>query len=266
MSAPTGTGTAVTVHPSASVHPEAILEPGVSVGPWCVIEDQVRVGAGTRLEAGSQVLRYTSLGRDNRVGPYAILGGEPMDLKFRGEISYLEIGDRNTIRDFSTINRATGEGEITRVGNDNFIMAYVHITHNCIVGDHNIIPNAMQMAGHVVVEDFVTFGATVGVHQFCRIGSYAMVGMNSKVTRDVLPYCLADGHPADHYGLNAVGLKRRNVRGEDHTLVSQAFKALRAGESLEPLRVHAARSKHLAHFLEFVNTPSLRGLSGFAGK
>jgi UDP-N-acetylglucosamine acyltransferase len=265
MSAPARAIT-TTVHPTAIVHPEAILESGVTIGPFCIVEQDTHVGAGTTLEAGAQVRRYTRLGRDNRIGTYAIIGGEPMDLKFKGELSALEIGDRNTIREFTTIHRACGEGEITRIGNDNFITAYVHITHNCIVGDWNVITNSVQIAGHVVIEHHVTIGVSVGVHQFSRIGAHAMVGMNSKVTRDVLPYSLVDGHPAAHYGLNAVGLKRRNIRGEDYALLQTAFKALRNGESLEAFNQDANRSKHLADFLEFVNLPSIRGLSSFAGK
>ncbi len=265
MSAP-ARSSVTTIHPSAIVHPDAILEAGVTIGPFCIIEQDAHVGAGTILEAGAQVRRYTRLGRDNRIGTYAIIGGEPMDLKFKGEVSALEVGDRNTIREFTTIHRACGEGEITRIGNDNFITAYVHITHNCIVGDWNVITNSVQIAGHVVIENHVTIGVSVGVHQFSRIGAHAMVGMNSKVTRDVLPYSLVDGHPAAHYGLNAVGLKRRNIRGQDYSLVQSAFKAVRNGESLDAFRESAARSKHLAHFLEFVNLPSIRGLSGFAGK
>ncbi len=265
MSAPARSDT-TTIHPTALVHPEAILESGVTIGPFCIIEQDTHVGAGTVLEAGAQVRRYTRLGRDNRIGTYAVIGGEPMDLKFKGELSALEIGDRNTIREFTTIHRACGEGEITRIGSDNFITAYVHITHNCIVGDWNVITNSVQIAGHVVIEHHVTIGVSVGIHQFSRIGAHAMVGMNSKVTRDVLPYSLVDGHPAAHYGLNAVGLKRRNIRGQDYALLQSAFKAVRNGESLAALTEAAPRSKHLAHFLEFVNLPSIRGLSGFAGK
>jgi UDP-N-acetylglucosamine acyltransferase len=142
----------------------------------------------------------------------------------------------------------------------------VHVTHNCILGDHNIIPNAAQIAGHVVIEDYVTFGAMVGVHQFCRIGSYAMVGMNSKIARDVLPYSLADGHPVEHFMLNKVGLDRRGIKGEERKILGEVFRAQRLGNSLEPFRDAAKEFKHVAHFLEFVSLPSIRGLSDFASK
>jgi UDP-N-acetylglucosamine acyltransferase len=254
------------IHPTAIVASDAILEPGVEVAAFCVIESGVRIGAGTQLGVGAQVLRYTTLGRHNKVGSYAILGGEPMDLKYKGEISYLEVGDHNTIREFTTIHRATGEGEVTKIGSNNFIMAYVHVTHNCILGDYNIIPNAAQIAGHVVIEDYVTFGAMVGVHQFCRIGSYAMVGMNSKIARDVLPYSLADGHPVQHFMLNKVGLDRRGIKGKERIILGEVFRAQRLGSSLEPFVLAAQEFKHVAHFLEFVSLPSIRGLSDFASK
>ena len=234
--------TEVLVHPSAIVDRDAILDEGVRVGPFCVVEGGTRIGRGTVLDTGAQVLRGTTLGANNHLGPYAILGGAPMDLKYRGEESFLVVGDRNRIREFSTIHRATGAGEVTRVGNDNFVMAYVHITHNCVVGDWNIIPNAAQVAGHVVIEDHCTFGGTVGVHQFCRIGSYSMVGMNSKVTRDVLPYTLADGHPAHHYGLNVVGLRRRGIAGEDRAGLGEVLRAIRHGVPLDAFEDLAGRT------------------------
>ena len=261
VSAPTA------IHPTAIIDPNASLEPGVQVGPHCIIEDQVRIGAGTILEPGTIVKRYTTIGRDNRFGPYAVLGGEPMDLKYRGETSYLEIGDRNVFKEFVTVNRGTaGGGSLTRIGNDNLFMVYVHVTHDCFIGNHVIIPNGMQMAGHVTVGDYVTFGASVSVHQFCRIGSYAMVGMASKIARDVLPYSLADGHPVQHYSLNTIGLRRRGIGGQDYRLLGEAFRALRTGESLERFDEPAKTSVHLASFLEFARTSSNRGLSGFAGK
>jgi UDP-N-acetylglucosamine acyltransferase len=255
------------IHPSAIIDPHAILEPGVQVAAHCIIEDHVHIGAGTILEPGTIIKRYTTIGRENHFGPYAVLGGEPMDMKYKGEISYLEIGDRNVFKEFVTVNRGTaGGGSLTRIGSDNLFMVYVHVTHDCFIGNHVIIPNGMQMAGHVIVGDYVTFGASVSVHQFCRIGSYAMVGMASKIARDVLPYSLADGHPVQHYSLNTIGLRRRGVGGQDYRLLGEAFRALRTGESLERFDELAKTSMHLASFLEFVRTSSNRGLSGFAGK
>ncbi len=261
---PVGKALGADIHPTALVSPGASLADGVEVGPYCIIESDVRLGRGTRLGAFAQVLRFTSLGENNNIGSHVILGGEPMDLKFKGEESYLEIGHRNTIREFSTVHRGTlNGGGLTKIGDDNFIMAYCHITHDCQLGNHNIVPNGMQMAGHVVVGDFVTFGATVGVHQFCRIGSHAMIGMMSKITRDILPYSLADGHPAEHYHLNTIGLKRRDIRGNEYSALSQAMKALRVGRT-EIVNDLSQQSVHVAQLLQFIEARSLRGLSGFA--
>ncbi len=249
------------IHPSAIVHPRAVLEEGAIVGPYCIVEANVHIGARTELKAYSQVLSGTRIGRENVIGPSVILGGEPMDLKFCGEESFLEIGDHNRIREFSSIHRATGEGLSTRIGNHNFVMAHVHITHNCVIGNRNVIANAVQFAGHVVVEDFVTVGGMSGFHQFCRIGSYAMIGGLSRVLRDILPYSLVDGRPARHYGLNRLGLKRRGIEGEEYELLAEVMRRLRRNEGLEDYR--GSNSLHLKHLLEFIAQPSARGCSAF---
>lgn len=254
------------IHPTAIIDRKAEIEKNVVIGPYCVIESGVHIGAGTILKAGSQVLQGTTIGRHNKIGPNAIIGGEPMDVKYRGEESFVQIGDRNLIREFATIHRATGEGQITRVGNDNFLMAYVHITHNCTVGNNNILTNLTQLAGCVVIENFVTLGVMTLVHQFCRLGSYAMVGMQSKVNRDILPYSLADGRPAQHYHLNSIGLKRRGINGQDYELLSQAMRKLRRGEKLNGLVEQATSSPHLKYLLDFIDQPSQRGFSSFVSQ
>jgi UDP-N-acetylglucosamine acyltransferase len=259
----TQTISSASINPTAIIDPSAILEAGVQVGAFCVVEDNVRIGAGTILETGAQVLRFTTLGQRNRIGKYAILGGEPMDLKFSGEVTHLMIGDDNDIREFSTVHRGTAfGGAITRVGNRNLVMAYVHITHDCTVGDHTIIANAAQIAGHVVIEDFARVSVTVGVHQFCRIGAHSIVGMMSKVAQDVLPFTIADGHPARHYQINKVGLERDGFSAHEIALLVRAFKALRnkdAGlmQELEALSPHAAR------LFAAANGATQRGISKF---
>ena len=253
----------VTIHPTAIVDPDAILESGVQVGAFCVIEDQVRIGAGTILETGAQVLRYTTLGERNRIGKYAILGGEPMDLKFAGEITQLVIGDDNDIREFSTVHRGTAfGGAITRVGNHNLVMAYVHITHDCSVGNHTIIANASQIAGHAIIEDFVRLSATVGVHQFCRIGAHSIVGMMSKVAQDVLPFTIADGHPARHFTINKVGLERDGFSASEIALLVNAFKALRNKDAAQMLEL-GALSPHAAQLFAAASGATQRGISKF---
>lgn len=259
----TQTISSVTIHPTALVDEGAILESGVTVGAFCVVEDNVRIGAGTILETGAQVLRFTTLGQRNRIGRYAILGGEPMDLKFAGEITQLVIGDDNDIREFSTVHRGTAfGGAITRMGNRNLVMAYVHITHDCSVGNHTIIANACQIAGHAVLEDYVRLSATVGVHQFCRIGAHSIVGMMSKVTQDILPFTVTDGHPARHYQINKVGLERDGFSASEVSLLVKAFKALRNKDAAQ-MRELGALSPHAAQLFAAASGATQRGISKF---
>ncbi|HEX2864457.1 MAG TPA: acyl-ACP--UDP-N-acetylglucosamine O-acyltransferase [Deinococcales bacterium] len=259
------TGQAPVVHPSAIVDRRAELAEDVIIGPHCIVEAGTSIGAGTVLEAGSQVLAGTTLGERNRVGPYALLGGEPMDLKYRGEPSRLVVGDDNRIREFSTLHRATGEGEVTRVGSGNFIMAYVHVTHNCTVGDGNVIANNAQIAGHAVIGNRANFGGSVAVHQYCRIGDRAMIGMHSKVTRDVPPFTLADGHPARLYGLNVIGLRRAGFSADERGMLQEALRRYRNRLDWRALELEAAAFPNLAFLLAFLAGPSRRGCAAFAG-
>jgi UDP-N-acetylglucosamine acyltransferase len=181
------------IHPTAVVSPRAELAAGVRVGPYAIIEDDVRIGAGCELAAHVVVKRFTRMGRGNRVFEHATLGGEPQDVKFKGETSYLEIGDDNLIRECATLHRASGAGGVTRIGSRNFLMIGVHIAHNCVVGDDNIFANGAALAGHIEVEDHAFLSSNVGCHQFVRIGRYAMVGGKSKIVQDVLPFFTTDG-------------------------------------------------------------------------
>jgi UDP-N-acetylglucosamine acyltransferase len=252
------------VHPTAIVDPGAKLEPGVVIGPFCIVEADTFIGARTVLESGAQILRFTSVGQRNRIGPYAILGGEPMDLKFHGEQTRLEIGDDNDIREFTTIHRGTAvAGGLTAVGDHNLIMAYCHITHDCRVGHHNIIANAAQLAGHVIIEDHVRLSATVGIVQFCRIGAHSIVGMMSKVAQDVLPFTMTDGHPVKHYTINKVGLERDGFSAEDRQVILRAYKALRNKDKALMAELETA-NPHAKRLFEFARAESKRGLSSFA--
>src|SRR5438067_4629241 len=176
------------IHPTAVVSPGAVVAPDVRIGPYAVVEDEVVIGAGCEIGAHAVVKRFTSLGRGNRVYEHATLGGEPQDVKFKGEPSRLEIGDDNLIREYVTIHRASGERALTRVGSRNFLMVGTHVAHNCEVGDDNVFANGVALAGHIVVEDHVFLSSNVGAHQFVRFGRYAMVGGKSKIVEDVLPW------------------------------------------------------------------------------
>ena len=199
------------IHPTAVVDAKAELGPGVIIGPGAVVGPDVVIGANTRIGPNAVLDGRLRLGSHNRVFPGACLGLEPQDLKYRGAPTEVVIGDGNTIRECVTINRATEEGERTVVGDRNLLMAYCHLGHNCELGSGIVMSNAIQVAGHVIIEDRAVIGGCLGIHQFVHIGSMAMVGGMTRVERDVPPYCLVEGHPARVRGLNRVGLRRSGL-------------------------------------------------------
>jgi UDP-N-acetylglucosamine acyltransferase len=215
------------IHPTAIVDPAAELAAGVSVGPYAVIGAQVRIGEGTTVGAHATIEGPTRIGRDNRIFAHAALGGAPQDMKYRGEPTELHIGDRNTIREFCTFNRGTAQDVgITRIGDDNWIMAYVHIAHDVQLGSRTILANNATLAGHVHIGDWVIVGGLTGVHQFCRIGAHAMTGFQSHVSQDVPPYMMVAGNPLGVHGFNVEGLRRRGFSRERIALVKQMHKLL----------------------------------------
>ena len=199
------------IHPSASIHPTAQLHDGVIVGQGAIIGPQVIIGSGTSVGPNSVIDGKTILGKNNRIFPNVFLGLEPQDLKYKGANTELIIGDDNTFRECVTINKATHEGEKTVVGNNNLIMAYSHIGHNCEIGNNVILSNSVQVAGHVIIEDSAIVGGCLGIHQFVRIGYLSMIGGMTRVTRDIPPFCLAEGSPGRIRGLNKVGIKRSGL-------------------------------------------------------
>jgi UDP-N-acetylglucosamine acyltransferase len=256
----------MTVHPTAVVDRTAELAADVSVGPYCVIGSHVQIGRGTRLESHVVIEPYTTLGEDCVVRQGAVLGGPPQDHKYRGERTYLVIGDRNIIREFVTIHRATGEDKATRLGNDNMIMAYSHIGHNAWLGSGIIMANQVGMSGHCLVEDRVVFGGIVGVHQFVRIGKFAMIGGMSKVVMDVPPFHLVDGRPAEVAGLNVLGLRRAGIQPKVRAGLKQAFRLLyRSGlnltQGIEAAYNEVDPSEERDYLLEFL-TNIRRGHAG----
>jgi UDP-N-acetylglucosamine acyltransferase len=230
----------VSTHPTAFVDPAARLGRDVTVGPHAVIEDRVVVGDRCRIGAHATLRRFTTLGDDNAVHEGAVLGGEPQDVAFTGEDSFLVVGSRNRIREGVTLHRSTRPGGTTTIGSDCFLMAYVHVAHDNRIGDGVIMANNVVLAGHVAVGDRAFLGGVVGVHQFCRVGRLAMVGGLSKVVQDCLPFVITDGNPARARGLNVVGLRRAGI-GLDHVhALKEGFRLLvRAGlplgEALEKM-------------------------------
>jgi UDP-N-acetylglucosamine acyltransferase len=226
------------IHPSAVVDPGARLAAGVTVGPFCVIGPGVEVGEGSWIGSHVVLDGRTRIGRGNRIFHFASIGGPPQDKKDAGEDMRVEIGDGNTIREYVTINRGTKlDAGVTRVGNDNWIMAYVHFAHDCAVGSHTIVANACQVAGHVSIGDWAILGATTLVHQFVSIGAHAFTGMGTYLPQDLPPYVTAAGNTARPYGINAEGLKRRGFAPDTIAALKNAYRTLyRSGLSLEDAR------------------------------
>ncbi len=216
----------VKIHPTAIVHPDAELGEGVEIGPYTCISGTVKIGAGTIVAERVSIEGYTTIGADNEIFAGAIIGSRTQDKKFKGGMSFLKIGDRNKIREYVTINPGTKEGTETAIGDDNLLMAYSHVAHDCIIKNHTIIANAGTLAGHVIVEDRAIIGGMSAVHQFVRIGKLALIGGCSKVTQDVPPFMIADGHPARVYGLNTIGLERAGFSKEEKLMVRKAFKII----------------------------------------
>ena len=226
------------IHPTALIDPRAELDSSVEVGPYAVIGPRVRIGADTSVGAHCVIDGHTTIGRDNRIFPFASIGGAPQDKKYAGEPTRLSIGDGNTIREYVTINTGTvqDEGE-TRLGDDNWIMAYVHIAHDCRLGSHIILANAVQLAGHVHLGDWVFLGGLSGVHQFVRVGAHAMTAFQTRLAQDVPPFVTAGGNPAEAQSINAEGLRRRGFSAERITLIKQMYRLLyRKGLTLDAAR------------------------------
>jgi len=233
------------------------------VHPTAVIEDNVEIGPDCEIGAYAVIKRFTKIGARNRIFEHAVLGGEPQDLKFRGERSFLEIGDDNVIREFCTLHRANGEGEQTRIGSRNFFMVGVHIAHNCAIGDDNILANEVALAGHITLEDHVFISNNVGAHQFVRMGRFAMVGGKSKIVQDVLPFFITDGNPARLRGVNSVGLRRAGFSEAERRALKDAYRALfrsgiPIGEALDQL--NASDDENVKHLIAFMRD-SKRGFT-----
>lgn len=231
------------IHPAAFVDPGARLGAGVEIGPGAVVGADVEIGDGCSIGAHAVITGPTRIGRGNRIHPHAVLGGDPQDKKFAGERTELVIGDGNVIREFCTLNRGTGNGGgVTRIGDDNWLLAYVHVAHDCQVGSHCIFSNNAALAGHVTVGDHVVLAGYTLIHQFCRIGDHAFTAMGAKINADVPPYVLVGGEYAVPRGINAEGLKRRGFDAGQVRAIRRAYKVLYAsGLPLAQAREELAR-------------------------
>ena len=253
------------IHPTAVVTPGAELDSGVQVGPYAVIGPHVRIGKDSCVGPHSVVEGRTTIGRDNRIFQFASVGAVPQDMKYRGEDSALTIGDRNTIREFATLNIGTrGGGMETRIGDDNLFMVYSHVGHDCRIGNHVILANCATLAGHVILEDYVGVGGLAAIHQFTRIGESAYLGGGAMVTNDVPPYCLAQGDRARLFGLNRVGLERRGFGEGQKRALKQAyrtffFEGLSLKDAVERIRREQGDFPEAVHLADFI-AASQRGI------
>jgi len=253
------------IHPTAVIHARAEIGADCEIGPYCVIGEKVSLGRGCKLHSHVVIEGHTRLGPGNEIYPFCSIGLKTQDLKWKGGVTRTEIGANNTFREYVTIHSATGDGEVTTVGSDNNLLAYCHVAHNVMIGDHVIMSNVGTLGGHVVVEDHVVVAGLAAVHQFCRIGKMAMVGGCSKVVQDVPPFMLADGNPAETRTINKVGLERNGVPEEVQTVLRQAYKILfREGltipNALARIEKELPVSAELQHLEQFVRS-SERGIS-----
>jgi UDP-N-acetylglucosamine acyltransferase len=215
------------IHPTAIVDAKAQIDSSVKIGPYAVIGPDVRIGAGTTIGPHTTIEGKTTLGENNQVFQFASIGAAPQDKKYNNEPTELIIGNANTIREFVTINRGTAQDQgITRIGNDNWIMAYVHVAHDCVVGDQCIFANSTNLAGHVQIGDWAILGGYTGVHQFCKVGAHAMSGVGSVVLHDIPPFVMVSGNTAQAHGINTEGLKRRGFTADDIAQIRLAYKTL----------------------------------------
>ncbi|MCA0394220.1 MAG: acyl-ACP--UDP-N-acetylglucosamine O-acyltransferase [Proteobacteria bacterium] len=247
------------VHPNALVDPSARLGEGVSIGPFTVIGAEVEIGDGTVIGPHCSVHGPTRIGRDNRIVGHAAIGGDPQDKKYRGERVELEIGDRNLVREFVTINRGTGDGGgITRIGHDNWLLAYTHVAHDCRVGDHCVFSNNATLAGHVEIGDWVILSGFAGAHQFCRVGAHAFLGKGVLVSGDVPPFTMVAGDEQGRpRGINSEGLKRRGFDGERIAAIKRAYRTLYVAglplsDAKQQLAEQAASSEDVRFLLDFI--------------
>ena len=240
----TAEGNSTQIHPMAIIHPGVELAADVVVGPYAVIDEEVKIGKGCRIHAHAHIASYTTIGKGCEIYSYASVGTPPQDLKFDGRRTETTIGDNNIIREFVTVNRGSVDGdEVTRIGDNNLFMAYSHVAHDGIIGNHVIMANAATLAGHVTVQDHSTVGGLSAVHQFVRIGTHAYIGGKTGVTKDVPPYMLVSGHRAKLYGLNTIGLKRKNFPRTVLKILKQCYRMLFLSERTLKETLEAAESQ-----------------------
>ncbi|MGQ9705854.1 MAG: acyl-ACP--UDP-N-acetylglucosamine O-acyltransferase [bacterium] len=254
----------MSIHPSAIIGDGAKISDNVDIGAYSIISSETTIGSFTRIDDGVLIDGRTTIGNNCRIFHGCAIGCPPQDLKYSGEETDVVIGDNNVIREFVTIHRGTKAKGTTEIGNGNLIMAYVHIAHDCTIGNNCIIANSSALAGHIIIDDFAIIGGLVPIHQFCRVGKYAMVGGMSRITKDVIPFSLVAGNPPRVYGLNTVGLNRHKFRKERINILEQTFNILfRSGlnitQALQKIDVEIEKTEDILYLTEFIKS-SQRGI------
>ncbi|HUU51198.1 MAG TPA: acyl-ACP--UDP-N-acetylglucosamine O-acyltransferase [Nitrospinota bacterium] len=248
----------------ASVHKRAEIDSDVSIGPYSVIGENVRIGRGTKIDSNVVIKGWTEIGENCQISSGAVLGEAPQHMGYKGEKSYVRIGNYNIIREFVTIHRSCKERETTCIGHNNFFMAYSHVGHDCLIGSHVIITSFVGISGHVTVEDRVVIGGHTAIHQFVRIGTLAMVSGTSRVVKDIPPYFIAEGNPSRIRAVNVVGLRRAGISQETRNNIKKAYKVLyhsnlNTSQALEKIKEEIKMEKEIAHLIEFIEK-SERGI------
>ena len=252
------------IHENSIVHPNANIGNNVSIGAFCIIEDNVTIGEGTILHPYVQVMSGTIIGKNNVLHQGSIIGGDPQDLKYKGEKTSLHIGNNNVIREFCTLNKGTEHSEKTIIGNECLLMAYVHVAHDCVVEDKVILANGVQLGGHAIIEYHATVGGMSPVHQFCKVGTHSFIGGGRVALQDIPPYILATGEPLQYSGINSIGLRRRNFTNEVRNTIKKAYNQIyrskmNTKQAIEYIDNNFEQTKEIKTIIKFINN-SDRGI------
>ncbi|MDO8445947.1 MAG: acyl-ACP--UDP-N-acetylglucosamine O-acyltransferase [Deltaproteobacteria bacterium] len=253
------------IHNMAVIHSKAEIGEGVEIGPYAVIGENVRIGGGSKIGPHAVIEGWTEIGSNCDIGPSVVIGTPPQDIGYKGQRAFVKVGDNNVLREFVTVHRASKEDGYTTVGNNNFIMAYSHIAHDCKLGNNIIIANYAGISGHVEIGDRTVISGLVGIHQFVRIGTMCMIGGMSRILRDIVPYVITEGHTATPRGLNAIGLRRNGVDSQTRTEIKKAYKLLfrsdlTTEQALERIRTEVKDTPEIREFVKFVEG-SKRGIA-----
>jgi UDP-N-acetylglucosamine acyltransferase len=253
------------IHPSAVIDPGAKIAEGAEIGPFCVIHGNVTIGKGTKLHSSVVVGEWTEIGEDNEFFPGAVVGVAPQDLRYSGERAYTRVGSRNVFREYVTVHRASDAEGVTSIGDDNLLMAYTHVAHNCVLGNQIVIANSCGIAGHVEIEDQAVLGGMCGLHQFVRVGKLAMLGGMAQIRQDIPPFAMVDGQPARVFGMNIRGMQRRGIDKENRQGLKACYRlilqsGLNLTQAIHSIKANVEQIETVRHLVRFLENPSKMGV------